>query len=128
MDLNGGTFGFGINDVRTESRNDAGLQGNAGAQSGMFETSAPAPFADWPTSTPNATANFDASGHATSSWHFLDIRHDNPTNNYALQFAGGFFTRIFIIGKQIITRPSPGRKFILPGTEDSSPVLLQIML
>jgi hypothetical protein len=33
--------------VRTETRDNAGLQGNAGARSGFFETSAPSPAANW---------------------------------------------------------------------------------
>ncbi|MFN8299698.1 MAG: hypothetical protein U0T75_11370 [Chitinophagales bacterium] len=64
--------------VRTESRDDAGLQGNAGARSGFYETSNPTPAADW---YPGA-----------NSWqHLLDIRHSNSANNYAMQFAGSFF-------------------------------------
>ncbi|MFH2094383.1 MAG: hypothetical protein ABIJ16_01685, partial [Bacteroidota bacterium] len=77
-----GSFGFGnvsgVYRSRTETRNDAGLQGNAGAQSGFFETSAPAPAADWPVG-------------AASWWHLIDCRHSNSTNNYALQIAGSFF-------------------------------------
>ena len=34
--------------VRTETRNDAGLRGDAGAKSGFYETSAPSPAANWP--------------------------------------------------------------------------------
>lgn len=75
LDLANGTFAFGNSNVRTETRNDAGLQGNAGAQSGFFETSAPTNF---PTG-------------ATSWWHLLDVRHSNNTNNYALQISGSFF-------------------------------------
>lgn len=77
-----GSFGFGnisgIYRSRTETRNDAGLQGNAGAQSGFFETSAPSPATDWPSG-------------ASSWWHLIDCRHSNSTNNYALQIAGSFF-------------------------------------
>jgi len=75
LDLSNGTFGFGTSNSRTETRDNAGLQGNAGAQSGFFETTAPTNF---PTG-------------ATSWWHLIDSRHNNPTNNYALQIAGGFF-------------------------------------
>jgi hypothetical protein len=75
LDLNTGTFAFGNGNVRTETRNDAGLQGNAGAQSGFFETSAP--------------TNYPAG--ATSWWHLIDTRHSNNTNNYALQISGSFF-------------------------------------
>lgn len=75
LDLANGTFGFGTSNSRTETRNDAGLQGNVGAQSGFFETIAP--------------TNFPAG--ATSWWHLIDSRHNNPTNNFALQIAGSFF-------------------------------------
>ncbi|MES2514023.1 MAG: hypothetical protein V4580_07750 [Bacteroidota bacterium] len=75
LDLNNGTFGFGNANSRTESRNDAGLQGNAGAQSGFFETSTP--------------TNYPAG--ATSWWHLIDTRHSNSGNNYALQISGSFF-------------------------------------
>lgn len=64
--------------ARTESRADAGLQGNAGARSGFYETSAPSPTANWPTG-------------ASSWWHLLDVRHSNNSNNYAMQIAGSFF-------------------------------------
>ncbi len=64
--------------VRTENRANAGLQGNAGAKSGFFETSAPSPATSWPTG-------------ATSWWHMMDVRHSNNTNNYAMQFSGSFF-------------------------------------
>lgn len=75
LDLANGTFAFGNANVRTETRNDAGLQGNAGAQSGFFETVAP--------------VNYPAG--ATSWWHLIDVRHSNNANNYALQIAGSFF-------------------------------------
>ena len=75
LDLNTGTFAFGNGNVRTETRNDAGLQGNAGAQSGFFETSAP--------------TNYPAG--ASSWWHLIDTRHSNNGNNYALQISGSFF-------------------------------------
>jgi hypothetical protein len=75
LDLANGTFAFGNANVRTETRNDAGLQGNAGAQSGFFETSAP--------------VNYPAG--AASWWHLIDVRHSNNANNYALQIAGSFF-------------------------------------
>ncbi|AZI24047.1 hypothetical protein EA772_01315 [Pedobacter sp. G11] len=60
---------------QTQTRNDAGLQGNHGASSGFFETSAPVNY---------------PSG-AGSWWHLLDVRHSYPENNYAMQFAGIFF-------------------------------------
>jgi len=51
------------------------LQGNAGAQSGFFETSSPSNY---------------PSG-ATNWWHLIDCRHSNNSNNYALQIAGSFY-------------------------------------
>jgi len=66
---------WGLNNSRTDWRNNAGLQGNAGAVSGFYQTENP--------------VNYPAG--ATSWWHLLDVRHDNPVNNYAMQFAGGFF-------------------------------------
>ena len=61
--------------VRTETRDNAGLRGDAGARSGFFETSSP--------------TNYPAG--ASSWWHLLDVRHSNNSNNYALQIAGSFF-------------------------------------
>ncbi|KQR70900.1 hypothetical protein [Pedobacter sp. Leaf176] len=60
---------------QTQSRSDAGLQGNAGATSGFFETNSPVnyPFG------------------ATAWWHLLDVRHSNTVVNYAMQFSGSFF-------------------------------------
>lgn len=75
LDLATGSLGFGLSNVRTETRNDAGISGAAGAQSGFFETSAPTNF---PTG-------------ASSWWHLIDVRHSNNANNYALQIAGSFF-------------------------------------
>ncbi|NBR14124.1 MAG: hypothetical protein EBU01_06010, partial [Crocinitomicaceae bacterium] len=75
LDLANGTFGFGSSNVRTETRDNAGLQGNAGAQSGFFETAGP--------------TNYPAG--ASSWWHLIDVRHSNNSNNYALQIAGSFF-------------------------------------
>ncbi len=75
LDINQGSFGFGSSNVRTETRNDAGLQGNAGAQSGFYETASP--------------SNFPAG--ASSWWHLIDCRHSNNGNNYALQISGSFF-------------------------------------
>jgi len=75
LDLNTGTFAFGSSNVRTETRDNAGLQGNAGAQSGFFETVSP--------------TNYPAG--ASSWWHLIDVRHSNNGNNYAMQISGSFF-------------------------------------
>lgn len=66
-----------ISKAQTQTRNDAGLQGNAGAVSGFFETYQP--------------VNYPAG--ASDWWHLLDVRHSNPNNNYAMQFAGSFFNQ-----------------------------------
>ncbi|MCX7650094.1 MAG: hypothetical protein N2050_06020, partial [Flavobacteriales bacterium] len=78
-----GRFWYGLSGSRTERRDNAGLQGNAGAQSGMFET-------DNPTNYPSG---------ASSWWHLLDVRHSNPANNYAMQFAGSFYDQRFFARK-----------------------------
>lgn len=70
-----GTIKYGNGGVRTEYRNNAGLQGNAGAMSGFFETVAP--------------QNFPKDDN--SWWHLIDSRHSNAANNYAMQIAGSFF-------------------------------------
>jgi hypothetical protein len=75
LDLANGSFAFGNSNSRTETRDNAGLQGNAGGQSGFFETSVPVNY---------------PSG-ANSWWHLIDSRHSNGANNYALQIAGSFF-------------------------------------
>ncbi len=60
---------WGANNTRTDYRDDAGLQGNAGAMSGFYQTASPVNF---------------PSG-ATGWWHLLDVRHDNPNNNTAFR-------------------------------------------
>ncbi|MBX3158040.1 MAG: tail fiber domain-containing protein [Deltaproteobacteria bacterium] len=71
----GGVVSWGDSDTRTESRNDAGLRGDAGARSGFYQTSTP--------------VNFPAG--ASGWWHLLDVRHSNPANNFAMQIAGYFY-------------------------------------
>jgi hypothetical protein len=66
-----------ISTAQTQTRVDAGLQGNAGAVSGFFETYQP--------------VNYPAG--ASDWWHLLDVRHSNPNNNFAMQFAGSFFNQ-----------------------------------
>lgn len=66
---------WGDADSRTEYRDNAGLQGSAGAKSGFYQTNNP--------------VNFPPG--ATSYWHLLDVRHSNSANNYAMQFSGSFF-------------------------------------
>ncbi len=59
--------------IQTQTRDNAGASG-AGILSGFYETSNPVNF---PTG-------------ATGWWHLLDVRHTNPGNNHAMQFAGQF--------------------------------------
>lgn len=68
-------IGWGNAATRTQTKDDAG---GMGGRSGFYETSAPAPAANWPVS-------------ASSWWHLIDVRHSNTGNNYAMQFAGSFF-------------------------------------
>jgi hypothetical protein len=70
-----GVMYWGNAGTRTETRDDAGSQGG---RSGFYETSVPAPAANWYT--------------GASSWqHLLETRHSNTGNNYAMQLAGSFF-------------------------------------
>ncbi|PLX20985.1 hypothetical protein C0584_04345 [Candidatus Parcubacteria bacterium] len=104
LDVNGSlrssTLYYGAGNSRTETRADAGLQGDAGAQSGFFQTSAPAPAANW---YPGAT-----------SWqHLLDVRHSNPANNYAMQFAGGFWTQDLYFRKTANNPATPWSRVVM---------------
>jgi hypothetical protein len=88
------------NTLGTLARADAGLQGNAGARSGFWETSAPAPAANWPV--------------GASSWqHLLDVRHSNPGNNFAMQFAGSFFDQWFYARKTNNNPATPWQIFLM---------------
>jgi hypothetical protein len=83
----------------TQDRADAGLQGNAGARSGFWQTSAPAPAANW----------YSGAG----SWqHLLDVRHSNNGNNYAMQFAGSFFDQWFY-GRKTNNNPAAAWQIFL---------------
>jgi hypothetical protein len=90
---------WGSNDQRTESRDNAGLRGDAGARSGSFETPTPAPAANWPTG-------------ATSWWHLLDVRHSNPGNNFALQLAGSFYDQRLWFRKTNDNPATPWRRVL----------------
>ncbi|CAM4119787.1 hypothetical protein SAMN06265348_103265 [Pedobacter westerhofensis] len=74
---------WGEGDSRTDTRNDAGLQGDAGAKSGFFQTQNP--------------VNFPAG--AQGWWHLLDVRHSNATNNFAMQFSGSFSDQMLYFRK-----------------------------
>jgi hypothetical protein len=74
----------------SQTRDNAGLQGNVGAVSGFFETVSPVNY---------------PSG-ANSWWHLLDIRHSNVENNYAMQFSSSFFDQTLFFRK---TNNNPGQ-------------------
>lgn len=82
-----GNLWYGTNNSRTQWRDNAGLRGDAGAQSGFFETYSP--------------SNYPATrGQSVGSWyHLLDVRHNNPANNYAMQFTGSFFDQDVFVRK-----------------------------
>jgi len=91
-------FLLGVKSVlaQTGVRNDAGLQGNAGAVSGFFETEAP-------TNYPSGAASW---------WHLLDVRHSNEVNNYAMQMAGSFFDQNFYLRKTNGNAQQPWQRIV----------------
>jgi hypothetical protein len=102
---------WGNSFTRTETRDNAGLQGDAGARSGFFETSAPSPAANW---YPGA-----------SSWqHLLDVRHSNNSNNYALQIAGSFFDQRLWFRK---TNNNPAQQWTEIASANTSPPIGSII-
>jgi hypothetical protein len=91
-------FLLGVKSVlaQTGMRNDAGLQGDAGAVSGFFETVEP-------TNYPSGAASW---------WHLLDVRHSNQVNNYAMQMAGSFFDQNFYLRKTNGNAQQPWLKIV----------------
>ena len=79
-----------------QSRNDAGLSGDAGATSGFFDANVPVNF---PTG-------------ATSWWHLLDVRHSNTANNFAMQFSGSFFDQSLYFRKTANNASQPWSKVL----------------
>ncbi len=96
-------FFCGVNhySLDTRIRDDAGLRGDAGAESGFFQTSNP--------------INYPAG--AQGWWHMLDIRHSNAYNNYAMQFAGSFSDQDLYFRKTNDNPAQPWHKVLL---EESS--------
>ena len=78
-----GTAYWGSSGTRTETKNDAGA---AGGRSGYYQTSAPAPAANWPAG-------------ASTWWHLMEARHSNLGNNYSMQIAGSFYDQDFWVRK-----------------------------
>ncbi len=70
---------WGENNSRTDYRDNASLQGNAGAISGFFQTANP--------------MNYPPNEIGSAWWHLLDVRHSQPTNNYSMQLASQFGTK-----------------------------------
>ncbi|MGI6423381.1 MAG: tail fiber domain-containing protein [Candidatus Dojkabacteria bacterium] len=90
---------WGGSGSRTEARDDIGLRGDAGARSGFYEAHNPSPAANW---YPGATG-----------WqHFIDVRHSNITNNYALQIAGSFFNQELYFRKTANSPTTGWNKFV----------------
>lgn len=107
LDLNTGTFAFGNGNVRTESRDNAGLQGNVGAQSGFFESASP--------------VNYPAG--ASSWWHLIDVRHSNNGNNYAMQLSGSFFDQKIYFRKTNNNAAQPWQELL---TSANNPVSVSL--
>jgi hypothetical protein len=82
---------------QTQYRDDAGLRGDQGATSGFFETSNPINF-------PIGSSGW---------WHLLDIRHSNPSNNFAMQFAGDFFSQELFFRKTSNNASQPWAKILM---------------
>lgn len=102
-----GNFFYGNSDSRSQTRDNAGLQGNAGAQSGFYETSNP--------------SNFPIG--ASSWWHLIDTRHSNPANNYAMQLSGSFFDQRLYFRKTNNNAAQAWRE-VLTTPEGVAPVLI----
>ncbi|WP_052266450.1 hypothetical protein [Pedobacter kyungheensis] len=83
--------------AQTATRDNAGLQGDAGAVSGFFETVNP--------------VNYPAG--ATTWWHLLDVRHSNTANNFAMQFAGSFFDQELYFRKTNNNAGQPWKKVVM---------------
>ncbi|MCH5718187.1 hypothetical protein [Niabella hibiscisoli] len=80
--------------TRTEIKHDASEQAS---KSGFFQTAHPANF---PTG-------------ANGWWHLLDVRHDNPQNNYAMQFSGSFFDQELYFRKINNNATEPWQKVLM---------------
>ena len=109
VDING-TLTWGTNDSRTEWKDDAGA---IASKSGFFETSNP--------------VNYPAG--ATTWWHLIESRHNNPNNNYALQIAGSFFDQNLYVRKTNVstattatTAAAPWSKFVLQDSDGNTAI------
>jgi hypothetical protein len=77
------TVTWGYNNSRTDYRDNAGASGidwqtGNNTMSGFYQSATP------------IAGTYPPIG--VNGWmHLLDVRHDNPANNYAMQFSGSFF-------------------------------------
>jgi hypothetical protein len=94
---------------QTFTRNNAGLQGNAGATSGFFETAAP--------------VNYPAG--ASGWWHLLDVRHTNNDNNFGMQFSGSFFDQQLYFRKTANNPAQSWSRVLLEGNNGVTTVASQ---
>jgi len=112
LDLANGTFAFGTNNQRTETRENAGLQGDSGAQSGFFETSTATSGENWPNG-------------ASGWWHLIDCRHSNTTNNYSMQLAGSFFDQKLYFRKTSNNAAQPWTEVLTGDYFDSNVITVE---
>jgi len=94
-----GDIAYGDGFSNTLSRDDAGEFG-ANVKSGFYQTANPINY---------------PSG-AIGWWHLLDVRHSNVSNNYAMQFSGGFWDQELWFRKTSNTANQPWRKVIMEQT------------
>lgn len=91
-----GNLWYGSQGSRTQTRDNVGLQGSDGSQSGFFETSNPINFYS-----------------GASNWqHLIDVRHSNPLNNFAMQIAGSFFDQAVWVRKTNNNPSEPWRRIV----------------
>jgi len=91
-----GTILSNAQGIVTQIRDDAGSSG-VGVLSGFYQTYNPINF---------------PSG-ATDWWHLLDVRHTEPTNNFAMQFSGSFFDQNLYFRKTANDAANPWSKIIM---------------
>jgi hypothetical protein len=119
-----GNLWFGNGNSRTQTRTNAGLQGDVGAQSGFYEF-------NQPVSSNSATYNYPA-GYITGAgggtwWHMIDTRHSNPGNNFAMQIAGNFFDQRLFYRKTNNNASEPWNE-ILSVPQGQSPVQIHSII
>jgi hypothetical protein len=77
-----GNLWYGNGNSRTQTRANAGLRGDAGAQSGFYDFNQ--------LSGNSQDYNYPSGVSGNTWWHLIDVRHSNPGNNYAMQLSGNF--------------------------------------